>query len=98
QIAANDGVIRIQARRDLEVAASFIEPAVADFREPETESGEGICLVERNRLLKGLSRLRGLDLRQIGEAKNGLCPRQIRLKCDRLLRVGQGFIQLAKRR
>ena len=96
QIAPDDRIVRVQTRRDLQVAASFIEFAIPDFRQPETEPRQRIRLIERDRLLKGFPCLRGLDLRQVSEAKDSLGSRQIGLQRDRFLGGGERLVQVAE--
>ena len=62
QIAPDDCIAWIQARGNLQFAASFIEFAVPDFRQPETEPRQRIRLIERDRLLESFPSLCGLDL------------------------------------
>src|SRR5262249_12925348 len=92
QIAADKGVVGVQAGGNFEVPASLIQTALADLCEAQAEPREGISLIKRDRFVKGLLGLLRLDLRQVGETQHRLCAREIRLQGDRLLGRVQGLI------
>ena len=54
QIAADQGVVGVQAGGNLEVPAALIQIALADLGQPQTQPREGISLIQRNRFFKGL--------------------------------------------
>jgi hypothetical protein len=52
EVAAYEGIARVEAGGNLEVARLVVEPAVPDLREPQTEPWQRIGLVEHDAFSK----------------------------------------------
>ncbi len=53
QIAADEGIVHVEARGDFDFLAAFLKVPLADLRKPETEPRKRIGRVEGDGLLEG---------------------------------------------
>src|SRR5438445_12716282 len=57
QIAADKSVVGVQAGGSLEVPATLVQIALPDLGQTQTQSWEGVSLIQGNRFGKGISGL-----------------------------------------
>ena len=79
QIAADQGVVGVQAGGNLDVPAALVQMALPDLGQPQTQPRQG-SPDPAQWLFKGLLGLLRLDLRQVGETQHGLGPGEIGLQ------------------
>ena len=85
QVAADQGVVGIQAGGDLDFRPSLLQLAVTDLGQPISQSGQWVCLVGLNGFLKRRPGVVRFDLGQVGKAQHGLGPGEVRCQCSCLL-------------
>ena len=96
EVAADEGVVGVEAGGDLDLPSARLEVALADLGQTQTQARQGGGLVEADRLLEGRFGLVYLDLHQVGKSQNVLGQGQIRRQRLGLPGGIEGFAQLAK--
>ena len=77
EIAAQQGIVGVEADRDLDLAPPGVQVAVADLGEAEAEAGHRVGRVQRDRPLEGRLGIGDAEPGQLGEAQHHLGPGQI---------------------